>query len=89
VDGEYDGALELSDRLAGSADVQACVARQWFRYSLGRMDSEEDGCATEQLVAQFTASDNDLRTLIAQIVVSDAFRYRRTADDSAIIAGGE
>ncbi len=89
VDGEFDGALELSDRLAESADVQACVARQWFRYSLGRMDSEEDGCATEELVARFTSSDNDLRTLIAQIVVSDAFRYRRTADDSAIITEGE
>ncbi len=88
VDGTYDGAIELSERLAGSAVVRECVARQWFRYSLGRMDAAADGCATQQLTERFEGSDDQLRSLIHEVVQSDAFRYRRSPDESAVIPEG-
>ena len=39
------------------------------------------------MVARFADTDEELRTLIQEIVVSDAFRYRRTSEDSAVITG--
>ena len=89
VDGTFDGAVELSQRLSGSDDVRSCVARQWFRYSLGRMDADEDVCANDELLDRFADSGYHLRTLVHEVVQSDAFRYRRTADESAIITEGE
>ena len=89
IEGDFDGAIELSERLATSADVQSCVARQWFRYSLGRLDSDEDVCATELMLGRFAETDYELSSLVKEIVVSDAFRYRRTAEDSAVIEEGE
>lgn len=89
VNGTFDGAVELSQRLAGSEDVRSCVARQWFRYSLGRMDADEDLCANDELLGRFADSGYHLRTLVHEVVQSDAFRYRRTADESAIITEGE
>jgi hypothetical protein len=89
INGTYDGAVELSQRLATSEDVRSCVARQWFRYSLGRMDADEDVCANDELFDRFADSDYHLRTLVHEVVQSDAFRYRRTADQPAVITEGE
>jgi len=89
IDTTYDGAVELSGLLAGSGLVQECVSRQWFRYALGRMEQVEDTCATQELASRFADSDNQIRSLIHEIVASDAFRYRRAADESAIITEGE
>ncbi|MBC8133978.1 MAG: DUF1592 domain-containing protein, partial [Deltaproteobacteria bacterium] len=36
VDGPFNGAVELADRLAGSAAVARCYATQWFRFAYGR-----------------------------------------------------
>jgi hypothetical protein len=89
INGELDGAIELSERLASSDDVRSCMARQWFRYSLGRMDANEDICASAELLDRFADSGYHLRTLVHEVVQSDAFRYRRTADQSAVITEGE
>jgi hypothetical protein len=89
VNGEYYGALELGAKLAASTDVRECVARQWLRYSLGRLDTQDDECATEQLVERFGSADDHLRTLVHEVVQSDAFRYRRSSEDSAVITEGE
>ena len=89
IDGTFTGAIELAQRLSTSEDVRSCVARQWFRYSLGRMDADEDVCANDELLNRFADSGYHLRTLVHEVVQSDAFRYRRTADQSAIITEEE
>jgi hypothetical protein len=89
INGTFTGAVELSQRLATSEDVRSCVARQWFRYSLGRMDADEDVCANDELFDRFADSGYHLRTLVHEVVQSDAFRYRRTADQAAVITEGE
>lgn len=77
ADGTLDGAIELSERLAGSREVRECVAEQWFRYALARAPGEHDACAMQQLMERFEASDWRLRDLIVEIALSDAFRFRR------------
>ena len=82
VDGEFTGAVELAGKLSQSVEVSDCMARQWFRYSLGRMDAEGDTCTMDRLSEVFAESGQDVRVLIREIVVSDAFRYRLATEQS-------
>ncbi len=80
VAGPLDGAPSLGAALSKSEAVQKCVARQWFRYALGR---HEAGDADERSLAEayqgYVSSGRNLRELLVSIVASDAFRYRRSA----------
>ncbi|HWB75372.1 MAG TPA: DUF1592 domain-containing protein [Nannocystaceae bacterium] len=77
VDREIDGALDLTAALGESEIVQSCVARQWFRFALGRNETLDDTCSTDQLDASFAGSGGDIREVIRTLALSDAFRNRR------------
>ncbi len=77
LDGSFNGAVDLANRLAQSALVRDCVASQWFRFSLGRMESTNDACSIQGLRDTFNASDGNIRDLLARIVLSPAFRSVR------------
>ncbi len=79
--GTFDGAIELAGMLAQTPEVQDCMARQWLRFSLGRMDDAQDQCTLDRLALAFEDSDHDVRSLIHEIVLSDAFRYRLPAEE--------
>lgn len=77
IDGTFDGGVELAHRLAQSEQVRECVARQWFRFAFGRLESDLDTCSLDTLHASFADSDYNVRALLVQLVRTDAFRYRR------------
>jgi hypothetical protein len=74
----FTGGVELGQRLAASRTVRDCVSNQWFRYSLGRMESVDDGCALRSIHETFAAT-GDVRELITNIVLSHAFRRVRAS----------
>lgn len=76
VAGEFVGGVELGQKLAGSSVVKSCVANQWFRFSLGRMESNDDACALRAARTEFARTGN-VRELITNVVLSDAFRHVR------------
>jgi hypothetical protein len=75
-DGAFTGVSELGEKLASSAEVEACMVKQWFRYALGRFEQDFDACTLQRLVAAFRAADQDLNALPRAVVASDAFLYR-------------
>ena len=77
ADGPFANVGELSDRLASSQQVQACVARQWFRYVMQRFEQPADDCSMQDLFAAFTEADLDLNSLPKAIVSTPAFLERR------------
>lgn len=77
--GAFTGAVELAKRLATSPEVRECVKKQWFRFSLGRLEGADDACSMKNLGEQFAASDYDVKSLLLALVTSDAFRYRKVA----------
>jgi hypothetical protein len=77
VDGPFTGALELVQRLQGSAQVKSCVSQLWLEYVLQRVPVSEDACSLEQAQNGFAASGYNLRDLISSVIKSDAFRYVR------------
>jgi Protein of unknown function (DUF1592)/Protein of unknown function (DUF1588)/Protein of unknown function (DUF1587)/Protein of unknown function (DUF1595)/Protein of unknown function (DUF1585) len=70
VDGAYDGAVALSERLAQSREVQACATQMWIRYALGR--APIDGELAE-LAGRFSESGGDIRALLLDLVTSNTF----------------
>lgn len=77
VDGAFDGAVALSERLAGSAQARGCVVSQVYRYALGRGTTVDDACGLMRLKAEFEDVRGDMRALLRAVVTSDAFRLRR------------
>ncbi len=80
IDGAFTGVAELGQRLAASAEVEECIARQWFRYAISRFEQELDACSMQQLLASFQAADQNLNVLPRAVVATDAFLYRRPVD---------
>jgi hypothetical protein len=75
--GTFNGALELVNKLAQSQDVSECFARQWFRFSMGRMESVDDSCSMQDIQDAFHTSGGNIRDLLARIAVSPSFRNVR------------
>ncbi|HEY0706637.1 MAG TPA: DUF1585 domain-containing protein, partial [Polyangia bacterium] len=75
--GPFTGVPAMAAKLAKSADLQDCMARQWFRYTLGRIEQPADSCSIASLTKAFRDGAGDLRVLPTAIVQTDAFLYRR------------
>jgi hypothetical protein len=73
----FENAIELTDRLVESSLVRDCYATQWFRYAIGRVETDDD-CSLIPLRTRFGASGGNVKDLLLGIAESDAFRYRRT-----------
>ena len=78
----YVGAVELSERLATSEPVEACIAKQWYTFAMGRPHDASDDPSLEAVKAAF-AKDRRFDDLLRSIVLSDAFRFRLDREASA------
>lgn len=76
VDGDFNGAVALSQRLADSDTVRACVATEWFRHGFGRSETEQDKCTVRGLTAGFKASGDDMHQLMKSVALSFSFSHR-------------
>lgn len=77
VNGPFDGVVALASKLASSEEVQACYAKQWFRYGYGREDMEEDACTIADIDAKFSQSGGDIKELLVTLTQTDAFLFRK------------
>ncbi len=77
VDGPFDNSVELSQRFASSERIRKCVATQWFRFAMGRGETDEQEHSLEQLACGFS-QDSPIKSMLASFAETDAFRYRST-----------
>jgi hypothetical protein len=76
VAGAFDGAIALSQILAGSAQVQRCAVTTWFEYGVGRRKDSADACLLGRLDDAVTRAQGDLREALVEMVASDEFIHR-------------
>jgi hypothetical protein len=74
--GPFNGAIQLSKKLADSYQVKDCIATQWYRFAMGRVETTADLCSLENLKTTF-AESGDLRELLVNMTLTDAFRFRQ------------
>lgn len=82
VNGSFTGGgQELQSKLAQSQDVRACYIYKWFQFATGRVPANHDACSLGQINQRtYTdTSDGSIRTIMTNIILSDAFRYLRAA----------
>jgi len=77
--GDFDGYAEMIALVASSPRARACYSRRWFEYAVGRPAGPGDACSLAQLAERFEASGGNIRSLLVDITLTDAFLYRTTA----------
>jgi hypothetical protein len=80
VAGAFDGAVQLSQKLAQSEQVMECMARTWLRFALGRSDLDADAGAIASAGAKFKESGLVMKELLVALTGTNAFRYQRVLD---------
>ncbi|HRI67831.1 MAG TPA: DUF1592 domain-containing protein [Polyangium sp.] len=74
------GAADLMQLIANNPKPYACFARQYFRYTFGRMeDQKRDGCALAEMKIALDDS-KPMADVLVQIAKSKAFRSRSFAE---------
>jgi hypothetical protein len=76
--GEVSGPLELVQKLAQNAEVQACFAAKWLDYGYGQTlsaDSPDDVCTREALAAKFRDVGFNVKKLLVELTQTDGFLY--------------
>jgi hypothetical protein len=80
-DREVANASELARALAASADVHECFARQLFRDSTGRGETDYDQCGLSRATRRFTDDALDVRELLVAILTADTYLQRRVSKE--------
>ncbi|MGH1348412.1 MAG: DUF1592 domain-containing protein [Nannocystales bacterium] len=78
--GELDGvpladASELADVLAQNPFVGPCVVKQLFRHTNGRLETDGEQPALDDLSARFSDRGHRFSELLVQLVRHESFRY--------------
>lgn len=76
IAGHFDNAVQLSEELAESEEVRACMARQIASYAIGKKLGSSQACKVDALAQTFEASGGDLRSLIRAVALWPALRTR-------------
>jgi Protein of unknown function (DUF1592)/Protein of unknown function (DUF1588)/Protein of unknown function (DUF1595)/Protein of unknown function (DUF1585)/Protein of unknown function (DUF1587) len=74
IDGAFDGAVALSERLARSARTRDCVTANWAAYATGTIRDELNACTLQPIVRKFADGKLDMRELLVAIATSPSFR---------------
>ena len=74
--GDFDGFAEMIALVGASDRAQACYARRWFEYAVGRPADPEDACTLRTLARRFDETGGDIRALLVDLALTDAFLYR-------------
>ena len=78
--GDLDGepladARDLAELLETDDSVGRCMVTQLYRHALGRVESEGEKPALEELDAQFAEGSYDFRSLLVAFVSHESFRW--------------
>lgn len=79
LDRPVDGALELVHRLAKSERVHQVFVRHAFRYWMGRNETLDDAPTLQAAYRAYKDNNGSMKALIASLLTSDSFVYRRLA----------
>jgi hypothetical protein len=74
--GTFTGTAELAAKLAASEKSATCVAKQLFRYSMGRAETNDEHVSVEQIRAAADPEDGAIRAMLEGVVTSDSFLHR-------------
>ena len=79
VNHSFTDAVQLTKILSTSDTVRNCFAKQWFRFAVGREETDSDAPSLESIATAFATNQFDMRDLAPAIAASRSFRFRSLA----------
>jgi hypothetical protein len=79
IAGEFNGAIELGQKLAGSTDAQNCYVGQWMTFAYGHVETPSDACNRASLQTAFSGAKGNVQRLLVALTQTDGFLYRPVA----------
>jgi hypothetical protein len=70
---QVNGAVDLARAVAVAPDAQACFARKWLSFALGRDVDDSDAPSLDQIRNQFVDSGFNIKELVIDTLTSDSF----------------
>jgi Protein of unknown function (DUF1592)/Protein of unknown function (DUF1588)/Protein of unknown function (DUF1587)/Protein of unknown function (DUF1595)/Protein of unknown function (DUF1585) len=83
---EFNGPVELAQRLRQSEEFAACVGTSLYRFAYGQSSTGQASSVIGEIEGAFKGQGYDFRKTLVALVSSDAFRYRKLPTGPA--AGG-
>ena len=77
---DFDGPVDLAQKLAASDQFRTCFAQQLFRYAYARTEASNDMPGITEMANTFQGSGWSFAKGLAAFVGSDGFRYRVKGD---------
>ena len=77
LDGPFDDAIDLAQRLAKSERVRQSFVRHTFRYWMGRNETFEDSPTLIAADRAYTEGSGSFKDLLVSLLTSDSFLYRK------------
>jgi hypothetical protein len=75
----FADAVELTRLLSTSETVRGCFAKQWFRFAVGRTETDGDAPSLASVATAFATNQFDMKDLAPAIAASRSFRFRSLA----------
>ena len=76
-DAPFEGVADLSEKLAKSADVSDCFARQWVKFSYGVSENDASRTLSKQVAQELGATGMPIRALVKRLAAAEHFVKRR------------
>lgn len=70
---EFSGPVDLVSRISNHDEYKTCMARQWFRFASGRMESEGQECLVAQLRGALDAAGGSVKDMMLALVALEPF----------------
>ncbi|MFT3924976.1 MAG: DUF1592 domain-containing protein [Myxococcales bacterium] len=83
IDGKdvsFANAVEFADALAASDTARRCYETQWFRYAMGRVESDQDDCALSGIDTRMRDKGEAIKEILVALSLSRGFRFRTQED---------
>jgi hypothetical protein len=74
----FSDGVGLAHAVADAPETRACYAKNWFRYTLGREETDADACTIAGLADRLKNDEYTPLNLLTDLTQSTAFLYRAT-----------
>jgi Protein of unknown function (DUF1592)/Protein of unknown function (DUF1588)/Protein of unknown function (DUF1595)/Protein of unknown function (DUF1587)/Protein of unknown function (DUF1585) len=72
----FSNGVELSHAIAGAPEAQLCYAKNWFRYTFGRQETDADSCDLSRIAEKLASDQYTALDVLTDLTRTQAFSVR-------------
>jgi hypothetical protein len=72
----FSDGVELSQAIADAPEAQLCYAKNWFRYTMGRQETDADSCDLNRIAEKLASDQYTALDVLTDLTRTQAFSVR-------------